>query len=470
MAEAGVGTDVLVRGSERLKPSGTVTYVGIGFKHLLERKDISISGTLTGSGEDGEIYEAVTIGQMGREAGWETAFENTENGNKFNFLGIKGVGLTKAGRKFLESVTRPKSMAQALSGKAPKLLDSYELTGSSMVLPKEGAEEEAVLGLVGDEEIANDVKNASRLTAEGLWTAESVAIVIEENDRPEVTEAKRRGLVGADTLEARELRAYRSPQRLNKLLTLLNDLRPYKEGIDRNQVRKDIEQFTEDGIKYLKEIGVSLDEYPGTNETEKFVSWAFAKAGEQAGILTRVRFEHENLKADFQNFTSLFEVVDLGEQTSWGAADGYFNPSRYFGLFAGAASLYAAGAIANGFKPDLQAAADLYVKNFLDAYTQDPKNIKWLQSFIDEKNPFVAGTYLKPDVKYGTDEIVGSNLSVWESLPLAPLPEVLVGRVIQWPEGRPIKIRTYDHLMRYHIGNALRSEVPMLLNKAQSLV
>lgn len=457
---------VVVRGTEKLKPSGTITYVGIGFGDLLDRKDITVSGKLVDNAtqdEGEEIYEAVTIGQMGREAGWEIGFENKENGHRFNFLGIKGVGLTKAGRKFLESVTRPKSFAQVVAGTAPKLLDSYELTEDSMILPKEGAEERAVLGLVGDEEIANDVKNASRLTAEGLWTAESVAIVIEENDRPGVAEAKRRGLIGKDTFEAREVRAYRSPERLSKLLTLLDDLRPYKEGINRNQVKKDIEQFTENAIKNLKNIGVSLDDYPGENETEQFVSWAFAKAGEQAGILTRVGFDHDNLKADFQNFTSLFEVMDLGEQTQWTDNLMYH---RYFGIFAGAASLYAAGAIANGHNPDLQAAANLYVRNFFDAYTKDTKNLRWIHSFLEGENPFIGKIYLKPELKYGTDEIIDSS-SVWQALPLAPLPEVKVGRVIQWPEGRSVRIRTYAQLIRYHIGHALRVEVSRLFGEKQ---
>lgn len=453
--------NVLIRGKEVLAPSGAVIYKGEGFEHLFERDDITLTGriaTRTEQGEGKKTYEAITIGEMGREAGWEMQFANTANGHRFNFLGIKGIGLTQAGRRFLEAVRRPKTMAQAISGTAPKVTDSYEMTDSPMILPKEGAEERAVLGLVGEEEILNDIANASRLASEGVWTAESVAAVVENTDRPEVAEAKRRDLIKPETKEAREVRAYRSPERLNKLHLMLKELGRFGGG-DKN-LKQNIKQFMQRGIQYLKNINISLESYPGTNEVERFVSWSFEKAGEQAGILSRIGFRHDNLK-DFQNFTSLLEIVDLGEQTEW--VGEYIRPENYFELYAEAVSLYAAGAIVNGHQPNLETAANSYVKGFMNTYAQSPENKRRAQQFINEEDPLIGPVYLAPEVHVVTHDVSMLNLSGWNNLSLGPLPEVKSGRIIEWPEGKPVIIRTYSQLMRYHIGNALRTEVAKLV-------
>ncbi len=66
---------------------------------------------------DGEIEnienvrKAITLNEMGREVGWGFMIFENKSGERFAFLGIKGVGITGVGREFMKTVARPAASA-----------------------------------------------------------------------------------------------------------------------------------------------------------------------------------------------------------------------------------------------------------------------------------------------------------------------------------------------------------------------
>ncbi len=422
---------------------------------------------------DGEIEnienvrKAITLNEMGREVGWGFMIFENKSGERFAFLGIKGVGITGVGREFMKTVARPAASAvEAISRREEEeetMAEIYDLKKRKrLLLPKEGEEGLPVAGLVGLKEAETDRDNARKLIREGFWTAEPV-MIFKQEDSEVVKEAKERGIIPADEQEAREVRAFRNPLRLNKLHEL-NSQSALERGTEEDLEK--IKSYLKLSSRIVRFLGEDLKEFGQKDEIANFTLWYFRRLGKQSGIMAQAGFWHKNI-IELQNTTLAGEIVDLGTETAWREPGRDSAMMKYRQGLNMASVIYASASLL-GKEIDLEGAVRHYHAAFMEECKKregfGEKIVQRVSSCLYEKE-----IWLEPVVNSRGDlvriNLLGGGRFYLDRLfCLGSLPEEM--RKVDWGE-KMIRLpkHGYMDLLRFYAGKCWQKEVNRLTEK-----
>jgi len=434
------------------------------FSNLPFSKADILNAVIVSSPDDLSIngIKATTQPHMGREAGWDTVFEN-DSGEKFTWLGIKGVGLTKKGRKRFRDFDFPQAFDEMKSGFPPtKAADVYDLDTPKRFVPPHRPGED-VLGFVGLKEVQNDQKIATKLIEEGFLTAEPIAVIEGDPDDPEITQLKEGNFVDKNVKEGREIRALRIPRRLRTIKHLIREK-------DNPGLKRELEF----AVKKCQQLGVDLEKYGGKNPYQNYLIWLYQQAGKQAGIAARETLKKRDLYL-LGDITYAFEIVDLGQHTQLHTiketkpSEGVsYSPKASFANdiyedyaqfpFVVFAAVKLSGFIKNSENLDvITQMASQFHSSFIKEYLKKDKDkaLQDLINYLDREGAPIWSTWFKPHIvkqhqRVSPEFIYASGYlsegeDSWKDLP----------ENCEWPKGNKVKFMHYSDVLRYALGQQL---------------